>query len=130
MCDGIEDYRSTADLRRADENTPVVFVNVYEEREEYGGSEEGGWWFRSYRNGRTIRKFDSLAAARRFRGECLDALDDGRTILRSERGLYIINETYADDPDGNRGVTFAYKEPAIRLENAPPADNDTYRPYC
>lgn len=91
-------------------------VSLYEVDQRYGGPEEGGWWFDTYRHLRTVRSFRSEAVAIAF-------------ARRLNHWLAIRNEAL-----DVRLTSVAYAGghvEALLHENCPPAYLPAERPiYC
>lgn len=54
---------------------PRFYVNVYEHSREYGGPEEGGWWYDTGSNGYIWNSYKSLDAAESRATELRKSID-------------------------------------------------------
>lgn len=104
----------------------MSYINLYEYSREYGGPEEGGWWFDSWECVESVRIRGGIYSARAARKlnearRRLGFATDPRKVQRKERHDW-------------RGSMFSrgFGGGSVRLvlEDKPGENGNNYSPYC
>lgn len=91
----------------------MIYISEYFVTREYGGPEEGGWWYNNYNHKRVIAIADNTMAALHI----VVALNEKARNDRQEDGLHELSSVTCD------GV-FEYE-----YEETPGENETTERPY-
>lgn len=102
---------------------PWLYVNTYDCTQEYGGAEEGGWFYDAWEPAASQR-----VARWRARGVAA-ALEEGRRPEGRWFDRLIQSPDPLDEPTTDHGMAYDRGQ-SIRIEVHPARGGNNYSPYC